>query len=79
MERKVRLIDANRLLNPGYTDMFDEPFKIVLFRREAIEAEPTVEAIPIEWIKEWLNNRTLYADSVYDMLEDWEKENERRC
>ena len=47
---------------------------------------PTVKAIPIEWINKWgekfykvINDRGHYMgdgyDSVWDMLEDWEKEN----
>lgn len=34
--------------------------------------------IPIEWIKKWLGKlKNVYDDSVYQMLEDWEKENEK--
>lgn len=39
--------------------------------------EPSLNAIPIEWIKEWLGKlKNVYDDSVYQMLEDWEKENQ---
>ena len=55
----------------------------------AVEEQPTVEAIPIEWINKWgekfykvINDRRHYMgdgyDSVWDMLEDWEKENENK-
>ena len=78
----MRLIDADRLLNPSFTDMFDEPVKMTMFSRYAIESQPTVEAIPIEWIKEWykkaLSKSGFMGDemvSVEDLLEDWEKEN----
>jgi len=47
----MRLIDADRLLNPGYTDMFDEPIKFDMISRNAIENAPTVKAIPVEWIE----------------------------
>ena len=35
--------------------------------------------IPIEWIKDWADERccgdlTVYGQLFYDMLEDWEKE-----
>ena len=45
----------------------------------AVEEQPTVKAIPIEWIKNWFNPK--YANTVYysllrDMIKDWEKENE---
>ena len=53
----------------------------------AVEEQPTVNAIPIEWIKEWykkaLSKSGFMGDemvSVEDLLEDWEKENEtNRC
>ena len=52
----------------------------------AVEEQPTVEAIPIEWINKWaeklykvINGTRYYMgdgyDTVWDMLEDWEKEN----
>ena len=50
-----------------------------------IENAPTVEAIPIEWIKKWCNEehnrksleeRLLKRYGVITMLEDWVKENE---
>ena len=38
---------------------------------------PIVDAIPKEWIKNWLSKlKNIYDDSVYQMLDDWEKENE---
>ena len=51
----------------------------------AVEEQPTVKAIPIEWIKKWLEtciprydyDRMTYIADVYEMLEDWEEENER--
>ena len=81
----MRLIDADRLLNPGYTDMFDEPIKLDMFSRYAIESEPTVNAIPIEWINKWVKEKCYDEqgrykgegnDHWYDMMEDWGKENE---
>ena len=78
----MRLIDADRLLKPSFTDMFDKPVKMDMFSRYAIESQPTVKAIPIEWIKEWykkaLSKSGFMGDemvSVEDLLEDWEKEN----
>ena len=49
-----------------------------------IQDQPTVKAIPIEWIKKWCNEhnrksleeRLLKRYGVITMLEDWEKENE---
>lgn len=51
----------------------------------AVEEQPIVPAIPIEWIKKWCNEehnrksleeRLLKRYGVITMLEDWEKENE---
>ena len=52
-----------------------------------LDNAPTVEAIPIEWIRKWyrraLDNSGFMGDetiSVGDLLADWEKENEiDRC
>ena len=49
----------------------------------AVEEQPIVPAIPIEWIKKWCNEhnrksleeRLLKRYGVITMLEDWEKEN----
>ena len=73
----MRLIDADRLLKPSFTDMFDKPVKMDMFSRYAIESQPTVEAIPIEWIEEWgWKNGMSESMSLRVMIEDWEKENE---
>ena len=48
--------------------------------------EPSIESIPIEWIKKWCNEhnrksleeRLLKRYGVITMLEDWEKENETK-
>ena len=49
-----------------------------------LDNAPTVDAIPIEWIKKWLEtsiphydyDRMTYIADVYEMLDDWEEENE---
>lgn len=50
-----------------------------------IKFAPEVDAIPVEWIKKWLEtciphydyDKMTYIADVYEMIEDWEKENER--
>ena len=49
----------------------------------SIEEAPTVNAIPVEWITDWLTKQSIPATSygldcsaVEKMLDDWEKENE---
>lgn len=38
---------------------------------------PTVEAIPVAWIKKWSGNEPYWANLAEHMLDDWEKENGR--
>ena len=53
---------------------------------EWVDNQPTVKAIPIEWIKKWCNEhnrksleeRLLKRYGVITMLEDWEEENETK-
>ncbi len=78
-----RLIDANKLLEPGYTDMFDAPIRFAMVSRYAIETAPTVKAIPVEWIENYISKMKddgmIYlssAGSIKDMIKEWEKENE---
>ena len=78
----MRLIDAEKLEN----DIVENITVKVVSRMLAItQGQPTVEAIPIEWIKKWCNEehnrksleeRLLKRYGVITMLEDWEKENE---
>lgn len=74
----MRLIDADRLLNPGYTDMWDEPIKFDMISRYAIESEPTVKAIPMDWISAYTRTAITNADywAIIRMVTKWEKENE---
>lgn len=45
----------------------------------AVEEQPTVEAIPIEWIEEWgWKNGMSESMSLRVMIDDWEKENENK-
>ena len=79
--KKMRLIDADRLLKPSFTDMFDKPVKMTMFSRYAIESQPTVKAIPIEWIEHYYKFRLMpkpveWFEAIEIMLTDWEKENE---
>ena len=45
----------------------------------AVEEQPTVKAIPIEWIEEWgWKNGMSESMSLRVMIDDWEKENEHK-
>lgn len=79
----MRLIDADKLEN----DIVENITVKAVSRMLAItQGQPTVEAIPIEWIKKWrrdkwlggepIEKRMIMAMGVRLMLEDWETENE---
>ena len=95
--KKMRLIDANKVQlklleecqNIRYFDKDRKKSQIFAdgldFAWVMLDNQPTVKAIPIEWIKKWCNEehnrksleeRLLKRYGVITMLEDWEKENE---
>ena len=72
--------DAEKLASGLNNNLLREYNYKVIEEDEPYENYPTVEAIPIEWIKNWFNPK--YANTVYysllrDLIKDWEKENER--
>lgn len=86
----MRLIDADKLIKDvmelwDYKTVDGITATTVLKQTITdIENQPTVKAIPIEWIKKWCNKernrksleeRLLKRYGVITMLEDWEKEN----
>lgn len=77
----MRLIDADKLLEPGYTDMFDAPIRFAMLSRYAIESAPTVKAIPIEWILKWacefIDPNSEGYKMAMELVHDWRKENEQ--
>ena len=85
----MKLIDADKLQRTEgiFTYRFTDDLDIMsccAYRYEDVETAPTVNAIPIEWIEKWLEiciphydyDRMTHIADVYEMLEDWEKENE---
>lgn len=68
----MRLIDADKLmesLDPK------ESVWVGLVLSELIDNAPTVKAIPVEWIKRYMESVGKIG-YVEVMIEDWEKENE---
>lgn len=57
-------------------EVIDRIEKIV---NEWVDNQITVKAIPVEWIKEWMqkSENTYNREQVYEMLHDWEKENDK--
>lgn len=68
----MRLIDADKLLE-NYTSE-----DMAIGGLDIIKTAPTVEAIPIEWLKEWarkhLDRIEEYADIVPDIVNDYIEE-----
>lgn len=76
----MRLIDADKLLEPGYTDMFDAPIRFAMVSRNAIETAPTVDAIPVEFIEKQIakyNDWNEDVEPLLKLIEDWRKVNEK--
>ena len=83
----MNLIDRNKIM---YTDISDGhvPDGVWISFRDRINEMPTVEAIPVEWIKkqieEWeswgpeglSDDEWEYGICLETLLENWEKENE---
>lgn len=74
----MRIIDADKLTEELWQDIIDQRKRRI---SEVIQEQPTVEAIPIEWIKEWINRPFLYQEiaegTIEMMLEDWREESGR--
>lgn len=72
----MRLIDADKLFHEYLTN---ELWNIPDIVYCALLKQPTVEAIPIEWVKRWAmkSENTYNREQIVEMLNDWEKENDR--
>ena len=71
----MRLIDADRL-RAKITAMVTRPLQFMY----EIERAPTVEAIPKEWIRDYmlrLSDGSEAYECILVMLEEWEKENDK--
>lgn len=74
----MRLIDADALLNRMQEDpLFDlvERYGV----SGVINAEPTVDAIPIEWIKEYIELQESYDTEIGDIFGVGVREMLRYC
>ena len=69
----MRLIDADKLEN----DIVENITVKAVSRMLAItQGQPTVKAIPIEFIERKLAEHWYVDYDIRELLEDWEKENE---
>lgn len=89
-EKKMRLIDADEVYGKRFTvvDVIEGvPVHRNVVKAFDVKEAPTVNAIPIEWIKDWrkekwfdsklsMEERTVRAMVARMIVEDWEKENE---
>lgn len=82
----MRLINADKILQETWKvetkDMFHMTEIVDVVSAIDIKEAPTVEAIPIEWIKDYVGSGV--SDDIFqrnrrfvlNMINDWEKENE---
>lgn len=88
----MKLIDRDKLQRTEgiFTYRFTDDLDILsccAYRYEDVETAPTVEAIPVEWIRNEIASSIevvrdgdydhTYASCILQLLERWEKENER--
>ena len=70
----MRLIDLDEIEYFTLVDKWGTP----RYRIEIGEGLPTVEAIPVEWIRKWNTQHSpIIAGYVAHMILDWEKENDK--
>lgn len=87
----MRLIDADELEEEMYYNAFETDTDMQKWEsgcwvrykmfENILEKQPTIEAIPIEWIEQWAKERNKMGytiDMCYtnDLIIDWRKENE---
>ena len=77
----MRLIDADELQERMLRYYGDYSFNIYEEIRDFFQNTPTINAIPIEWIKDKMDElegtgRFELSEYLDELLADWEKENE---
>lgn len=71
----MRLIDIDKHFKLNEA-LYRADIEVPLHRvKYALESLPTVEAIPIEWIKKWCGNEPYWSNLAMHLIEDWGKEN----
>lgn len=77
----MRLIDADKLPATCNVSIVNGKLEVNgWIAAKRIEEAPTVEAVPIEWVKRYAKKggriaNILFPFEIEMMLEDWEKEN----
>ena len=82
----MRWIDADKVIVTR--NDYEKALTLEERLHRLLNNQPTVEAIPIEWIKKWciknyptypriITEELLKKTETWRMIEDWEKENER--
>ena len=80
----MRLIDADEIRYTSLQDGFGRIKECIAFSTD-IDKTPTVEAIPIDWMKKFANERAkneeeegywhFWGTDLLQMITQWEKEN----
>lgn len=80
---KQRLINANDLIDDIRKN--SESYFADDFAHEWVDKQPTIEAIPVEWIEKQSNRIKMCAETVYDityakqllkLIKQWRREND---
>lgn len=72
----MRTIDADALIEHLKNDPLFDPVEQYGLTR-VIETEITIDAIPVEWIKEKIsNNKGFYNSSLRRLLDEWAERKE---
>ena len=79
----MRLLDADALIDDIKNNLWDwetvDGITATTVLKQTItdiKNQPTVDAIPVEWINRWYDRNYMYADiEIDDLLNDWKEEN----
>lgn len=77
------MIDADKLkVNFPKDSDWEYPVNTNQYVSELIDEQPTVDAIPIEWINHYMDTRltkgTLFYSCMSEFMRDWQKEQEKQ-
>ena len=70
---KERLLEDLRERSPLDWDDEGEEYGMLL-SRIIVSEQPIVEAIPVEWVEEWIFEHPYFHVASSTLLDDWQKE-----
>ena len=69
----MRLIEVDKAIEATWEQpIYTDPLNVLTEVRDRIRELPTVEAIPVEWIEEWMGYQCSWdIQGVKSLLGDW--------